>query len=721
MGERSKGFAVVAGILPFIIFLVAPLAFYFGNFSEYVASLSSVLLLLCGVAIGVFFVLFLLLLVVCGLPRVFNLLSGLLVGLAVAAWVQSQIFTWDFGPLDGRGVEWAKWDSYARWELWVWGVILIVSVILAFRSFKGLRLVAQGTAFLGLLTLVSSGVVAGFQPSDAVEEDTGSSAFSFSERNNKLVVILDTFQSDVFVEIAKRWPEEVEFLKGFTFYPDTAGGFPTTVASVPLIMTGEQYKNEIPIREWTRKANENKNIANFLGDHGFGVSLVTILPASLEGTRYPAQHISTSGHVGWRAVLQNDLLVLDGGFFRVLPTHWKPAFYSEGNWYFSKLNTEDAALPGIHGQDLSFLEAFEQQAAVDSKNPGEFKFYHYAGAHWPLQLDEHLNYKQGMPEERESYVQQSRGVLTLLRRKLEKLKSLGVYDSAEIVVVGDHGSHYIVPTDMRGSKLSNVDEISDNVLASSRPLFLYKPADSVGVLTTSEAPMQLRSIPCLFSKNSEAFGCDKTLAGHAQDARTFLYYHWSAEYFDGSKEFMPPMYEYTIKGDIRDIASWSSNYMLYAEGQHHELPKIKKYKLGEYLSAVEHGTASGYLKHGWSYQEPDHRWTDGTASYAAFDTQPVGKKGLTLKIYASAFLAPGGPFQNVDVVVNKKKIGSWQVSGLAWYEMDIPAAVVGKGELNVEFHFNAPARPCDVMDSKDCRVLGISAQSLVIVEQGATH
>ncbi|UXZ21265.1 hypothetical protein KZH41_22650 [Pseudomonas sp. YeP6b] len=721
MGEQNKKIAVVAGVLPFVIFVVVPLAFYFGNVLEYVASFSSILLLLCTVAVGLFLLFFLLLLNVRKLPSVFNVLSGLLVGTAVAAWVQSQIFAWDFGPLDGRGVDWAKWDGHAQWELWAWGAILLVSVVLAFRSFKGVRLLAQGTIFLGILTLVSSGIVASLQRSDASGGDASNSAFTFSERNNKILVILDTFQSDVFLEISKRWPEEVEFLKGFTFYPDTAGGFPTTVASVPLIMTGEQYKNEIPIREWTRKTHEHKNIANFLGDHGFSVSLVTILPSTLEGTRYPAQPISTAGRIGWRAVLQNDLLVLDGGFFRALPTHWKPGFYSEGNWYFSRLSSDTNALPGIHGQDLSFLEAFEQQATVDLKTAGEFKFYHYAGAHWPLQLDEHLNYKAGMPEERESYIQQSRGVLTLLRRKLEKLKQLRVYDSAEIVVVGDHGSHYIVPNDMRASKLSNVDEIPDNVLASSRPLFLYKPADSLAVLAISEAPMQLRNIPCVFSRNSSEFGCDTTFGGHSQDSRTFFYYHWTKDYFDGSKDFMPPMYEYAVKGDIRDMASWSSNYRVYEEARHHDVPKIKEYKFGEYLSVGEEGGATGYFKRGWSYQEPGHRWSDGTVSYAAFNTDPLGKRGLTLKLYASSFLPPGTQFQNVDIIVNKTKIGSWQVSGLAWYEVEIPAAVVGTGELNVEFQFNAPARPCDVMESKDCRLLGISAQSLVIIEQGATH
>ncbi|WP_339071122.1 sulfatase-like hydrolase/transferase [Pseudomonas idahonensis] len=724
MSEYNKKIAIVAWVFPFITFMVAPLAFYFGNASEYVSTLSSVLLFLCIITLGIFFVSAILLLMVRRIPIFFKLLSGLFVGIAIAAWVQSQIFSWDFGALDGRGVEWAKWDKHAHWELLVWAVIIIAAVSLAFRSLKNLHLIAQGTTFLGFLTLVSSGVISGYQSNGVENEGDGSSPFVLHASNNKILIILDTFQSDIFLEISRKWPEEISFLKGFTFYPDTAGGFPTTVASVPLIMTGEQYKNELPIKEWTRKENEKKNIADYFVGQKYGVSLVTILPSTLEGVRNSVFHISTLGRAGWKALLQNDLLVLDGGVFRTLPTRWKPEFYGEGNWFFSKLNFDENTLPGIHGQDLSFLEAFEKQAIVGSKNTGEFKFYHYAGAHWPLQLDEHFNYKAGMPEERASYIQQSRGVLTLLRRKLEKLKSLGVYDSSEILVVGDHGSHYIVPNDMYGSKTSNFDEISDNVLASSRPLFLYKPAHSVDALKVSEAPMQLRNAACIFSENNAAFGCGSALfgvGGRPQDARTFFYYHWTKEYFDGSKEFMPPMYKYTVKGDIRDVSSWNNDYMLYTEGNYHALPRVNKYKLGEYLSFVENGNAAGYFKHGWSYQEPDHRWTDGDASYSAFDIDGVVGKDLTLKFYGSAFLAPGVSSQDVDVVVNGKKIGSWKVSGLGWYEIGVPAAVVGKGLLNVELHFNEAVAPCDVMDSKDCRKLGVSVQSFVITEQGATH
>lgn len=718
-----RGTAVFVWVLPFIAFLVAPLAFYFGNSTEYVATLGDSFLLLLAVTFVAVGLLYLLLLVIKSHDLIYRLVCGALVGLAVGAWVQSQLFSWDFGPLDGRGGDWSKWSTHADVELFVWSFIVLGAMFLSIRRIKALAVVAQGIILLGCLTLVSSWFSGGYQAKDLTNGEQ-STAFTFHKTNNKIVIVLDTFQSDLFAEIAQRWPEEVKFLNGFTFYPNTVGGFPTTVASIPLIVTGQQYQNNQPIKEWTTARNLEGNIADYQGKQGYGVSLVTILPSSLDGIANPIFPVSVAGQDGIKASAGQSLLVLDGGLFRVLPTKWKPEFYSDGNWFLSGLNYGPKMPPGIHGQDLRFLETFEKRAVVDSTNSGEFKFYHYAGAHWPLQIDENFDYKKGMPENRESYVLQSRGALALLRRKLEKLKSLGVYDSAEILVVGDHGSHYVTPADMHGEENLSGDEIPDNVLASSRPLFLYKKANAVAALDTSNEPMRLADSVCVLSGNAAEFACDKNakgLGGRSEATRTFYYYHWSKEYFDGSKDYMPPMYKYTVQGDVRDIGSWTDNHIEYSESGVRDVPMAKKYNLGDVLTFVEHGTASGYLKQGWSYQEPDHRWSDSTRARALFGVDANGAKPLTLKLYANAFPASGTSSQQVEVTVNGVKVAEWQVLDLSWFEATIPAELAAKGSLDVIFHIKDAVAPCELGASQDCRKLGISAQQMVISQQGAAQ
>lgn len=115
--KRSVIFALS---LPLIIFLVSPLVFYFGNHSEFTTNLADTIPPLVFLFIGATVILLGLLLAISRWPVLYAISSGLLVGLALSAWVQSQLFAWDFGPLDGNGINWSKWSTQAHVELLVW-------------------------------------------------------------------------------------------------------------------------------------------------------------------------------------------------------------------------------------------------------------------------------------------------------------------------------------------------------------------------------------------------------------------------------------------------------------------------------------------------------------------------------------------------------------------------------------------------------------------------
>lgn len=715
-----KRSAIFALVLPFIIFLVSPLAFYLGNHAEYLVPLTDVfpLLLLIGAAVAG--VLLVLLLAIGRWPLLHRVLSGVLVGLALSAWVQSQLFAWNFGPLDGRGVNWSEWSVHANAELAVWLLIVTAVGALSCRSSKAFFSLAQGVLLLGMLTLISSWFGSHYKPKESVAANE-KNFFSFHEKNNTILIVLDTFQSDVFQEIAQRWPQEVEFLRGFIFYPNTLGGYPTTQASIPLILTGKFYKNEIPVKEWVKANNASYNIADYYTDKGYGASLVSLAMVTLDGVRAQKASMETLGDGGRVSILKLSLLVMDGGLFRVLPTHFKPGFYDEGNWFFSRLAQVDTAPPGHHGNDLRFLWAFEKNAKVDSDKIGEFRYYHYGATHWPLQINENFEYEKGMPEKRESYVRQARGSLSLLRRKLERIKQLGIYDSAQILVVGDHGTQPFLPMDLRGREDVQGDYIEGIVFASSRPLFLYKSSMSTSPLSFSDAPVSLADVVCILSEEGARFKCDEYRSLQEGEARKrkFLFYNWGEEYWDWCNDYMPPMTEYVVDGDVRDVETWHNTYIEYAEGSVRKLPKGAVYTLGNSVSFADAGNSKDYSKEGWSIPESTHRWTDGSRSRLRLDVKEVKSKPLTVRLHASAFPAKGTGPQQVEVLVNGHKIAAWKMLKLEWHEASIPADLLGEGLLDIVFFISEPTAPCDFSESTDCRKLGISAHELIIVEQEA--
>ncbi|HHT0592177.1 TPA: sulfatase-like hydrolase/transferase [Legionella anisa] len=710
--KRSVIFALS---LPLIIFLVSPLVFYFGNHFEFTTNLADTIPPLLFLFIGATVILLGLLLAISRWPVLYAMSSGLLVGLALSAWVQSQLFAWDFGPLDGNGINWSKWSTQANVELLTWLFLVSAAITLSFRSRNKLYILAQGSLLLGVLSLITAWVSSDFH-SKKNSEQAAKNLFTFHEKNNKILIILDSFQSDIFNEIAQNWPEEVAFLHGFTFYPNTVGGYPTTIASLPLILTGQFYKNEIPMKDWMKANYENLNLADYHTEKGYGASIISIIASKyLEGIKAEKAFMAAVGHETWAGISKNQLLLLNGGLFRMVPTKLKPELYDNGNWLFLKLIT-DATLPkGRNGDDLRFLNALEKNAKINSNKVGEFKLYHYAGAHAPSQVNEFFKDEKNMPSTRESYVRHARGVLRFLHSNLGLLQKLGIYDSAEILVIGDHGRGFW-PADAHGSAKALDDGIDTGALGAARPLFLYKPSASIAPLAYSHKPLHLADIVCILSWNDDKFACgaDRLSKLDAKKRRTFLFYKWSNPYWH--KAYLPPMSEYVIHGDVRNIQSWKNLNREYAAGSVKQVIKFAEYKLGTPLSFAQEGNVAKFLKQGWYGQEKDHRWTEGSKSRLGLYIKQEKSQSLLLRLHASAFPTKDRKPQQIKVLVNEHQVASWTMLELDWYEATIPAKIIGNGLLDIKFIIAEPTAPSEISESLDHRKLGIFAQEIIIDE-----
>ena len=86
-----------------------------------------------------------------------------------------------------------------------------------------------------------------------------SNKFVFSKENNVIILMLDTFQSDVFQEIIVEDESYKDIFEGFIYYRDTLCGFPTTIASAPNFLTGQYFDNSISYPEFLKKAYLSSN------------------------------------------------------------------------------------------------------------------------------------------------------------------------------------------------------------------------------------------------------------------------------------------------------------------------------------------------------------------------------------------------------------------------------------------------------------------------------
>ena len=460
------------------------------------------------------------------------------------------------GPLDGRNIEWERWSSIGWLELALWAVLLVLGVFFALKKKSQFRIAISGLFFFVFISVGAKLTEVNFS-TDA--NDAGVSlqeTFSFDTDNNTLLIVIDTVQADIFSEILKRHPLDLDYLNGFTYYPNTLGGYPTTRVSVPLIMSGKSYKNQMPLSLWLEQEVAGKTIIDYFRRAGRQTS-VALNSVPSGGIQHPIIKMSTIGYSGWEKLRVQVTSVLDAALFSLAPTLAKPSVYDNGNWFLSKAIQENStAPPGEHGADVRFVDAFENYFNIQPSLNGSFKYFHLRGAHLPLQLDEKYQLAKQIGIHKEDYLRQTRGVFHNLNIIMQTLLDNDIYDDMEILIVSDHGTLSVPVSDTRGPQFS-LEEWQYRVLSSSRPVFLHKTSNEAdSPLQVSEGARHLSDIPCILSGDSHFFDCknnDWTDSSHR--VRTFYYYRWKHEYWE--EDYMPPIQSYSVSGDVRNLRSWS--------------------------------------------------------------------------------------------------------------------------------------------------------------------
>jgi hypothetical protein len=465
---------------------------------------------------------------------------------------------WNYGRLDGSPIQWDKFTTHGFCELAFWAVTLVLFFV--FRR----RLVDQAlkiTTILILAQAVNFLYVAVTFPTASfkkyhIDEST---KFAFGKDRNIVLLVLDTFQSDVFQEIIDHDSRYRDVFEGFTYFPDTISTFPTTYASVTQILTGEIYDNSTPFYHFLERAFtlSPSSILLRLSEAGYRTELyplspklVWLDPGSIDNLK-PRNLNFLQTDLSMNFVANVGLLELAG--FRISPHFLKRALFEKRGF----------RPPPHHGiSDLNFIRASKSETRI-GEDSRVFKYFHLLGAHAPFILNENLEHEP-LPLSRQGYVRQAKAALEMTHQIINDIKKIGAFENALIIVTGDHG---FFTQDMgiygQAEYKSNIPQ---KVRASALPLLLVKRPHDQGPLTINHSPVLLSDIPATVLKNEGL----PIVRGHSvfdpiPDARerTFLYFDNG---IDGN--YLSPFKEFLISGPSRDPRSWKETGARYARPGH---------------------------------------------------------------------------------------------------------------------------------------------------------
>lgn len=737
---NRKKFVTSVSLSVFIaatIFLFLPFTIYKGNINEFIIPFTTILTFFLFPALIIASTLCVIgILLPKGLHhRYISILfiSGLLI------WTQGNILVWDYGLIGKGEVDW----TLIKWRGWADGTLWITLLIVAFLFYKQIYRIATFVIIILFSLQLMYFIFSIVQTAEIRKEKDESSLFAisksppeeifqFSSEQNVIHFILDELQSTIFQKIIDENANHYyTAMEGFNFFSQNIGKFPTTVMSIPAILSGRTYQNNIPIHDFIDMAYRGKTITNILYDRGYEVDIAAPFNWYKKGRHTNFYHIPTPyGETKQRYELINSALMLDLVLFRCVPHFLKKFNYNSQLWLTiltpgnedlrkkeHQLNKDNPNKTDYeatrHFAHKAFLQDLIDNVSINRSKP-VYKLIHLTTTHFPAVLNEDCEYAgKILPWRWENIDIQAKCSFDHFVEFLNKLKLMGIYDSSLIILHADHG-YWMIPNSTNQIKLRNLDkqvgsnstldkEYFSKVVCAALPTLAVKPPHSKGPLTISKAQTMLTDIPdtiCSILGLDEKFNGRSVFEIDPNETRERKFYYYD-RLNKADDNYFGRLDEFIVRGDVFDKDSWHLGLTYFS-------PKSSY----QNLQKIDFGTkdAFQFLRWGWSGGEMDtkdgltYTWALGSSASIFLSLPQNEAILLTANVKTIRFAKP----QIVTVKVDGRRIGSWEVSSnWTWekHSIVIPPDAHRMGVSNVEFNFSQHRVPNGEGDPRPLAVL----------------
>lgn len=481
--------------------------------------------------------------------KVFNCVITGIFALTLGGYIQGNFLNSYVSALNGDRILWdlATTDVLINCGVWI-GIFLFMFIILFLLEklwgkilllVSGMMIAMQAVAFI---SLAINGALATSEVKE-VAVLSKDEMFSYSKSNNNIVYVVDHLDYDYIEMILEEDPTFFDEMDGFTSYTNAMSEQMLTYPGVNhmLTNTSEIYNIEEGVNwldlSWEQ---EGKNILKDLNDANYRVNLFGNR-SEIFGGNIPhdlVANITYDISKIDKKIMASKLVELS--VYRYIPLALKPFFWVEkgaiGGEIFKGGEKAYNIDETIYANGLENIELVEENY---------FKFYHFNGSHRPYTLLE-----KGEKSNKETdVVQQTKGSFHILFQAFEKMKELGIYEDASIIILADHGSpgYWYRP-------LENPNQIG----------LFYKPKGSINIpLKYSDAPVSHLNIPATILKNAGVpySNYGKALDEIEEDEEITRYYYRPTTYnASGDSEWNTHEEErlltYELKGHASQLENW---------------------------------------------------------------------------------------------------------------------------------------------------------------------
>jgi hypothetical protein len=571
----------VVAIFSLTLFFFGPAQIFLANLDEFPFPTAGTIQFLVGLTLALLVVGMLLLSVI---PEGASdrILSLLLAG-AFLLWLQGNVLVWNYGLMDGRDIDWSQKTHLGLIDTPLWILFLLLAFIYSPIIKKFARTLSLTLIVAQILNILIV-VIPNAQNTGMKRYSIDSKRkFSYSSSRNVIIVVLDTFQTDVFQELFNENRDYEKVFSGFTYFRNSLGGSSVTQTAIPEILTTQQYDNSIPLADFLKNTYTLNSLPLLLKKNNYRCD---IFPSSGMGIgMYLDRNLVSNLKDRFPVSFEDVAFLIDLSLFRQMPHFLKIAVYNRQSWLLSRIfkKTTQEHIRSRQAKknkvevlpDRLFAESMTNEAKIDSRQP-VFKFYHLRGMHPPLRMNELCQWKR-MKFNRHDYKLQAQGLMKLMATFLVKLKQIDAFRNSLIFIVGDHGpgNWGLCEINLKALGIALPGTPPNNELlrikAGALPLMLVKPADDPGEkpLAISDAPVCLGDIPVTVAT---AIGLKTNFPGRPlfsvvateKRLRRHLYYEG---FLKNKKGFVAPISEYWVQGFSWLDKAWHLSPNIFLPGR----------------------------------------------------------------------------------------------------------------------------------------------------------
>ena len=587
-------------------------------------------------------------------------------------YIQGNYVPREYGVLNGMDIQWNSYHAYAITSLILIAIFFVLWIVISLKVKEKIytigRWICTGLLLVQLITLMILVIQKG-TGEKGTNVITTKDMFNLSEDRNIIVFILDQFDSTDMQELLNTDTNNKYsgILGNFTYYPDALGGYPSTIGSVPYILTGKKYENGETYRDWVDNGYRDSIIYEAMRNNGYSVGLYTYpqfvnpdYTVNAESAEYIINSYSGFAKIMYKLVA-----------FNYMPHQLKKLFFTESG-EFEKIRSSREY--DVYSPDTpQFYELLKREGLTFSNKDNNFKVYHVDGTHPPYTFDEKLTSETDRVYD---VYDEAEGCLHLLNEYMQILKENNAYDDTAIIVMADHGYH----------------ELWQN------PLFMIKNFDEEHEFAISDEKMSWDYLDDIFVSLASGEKVDDVYireCANDSDIRMFSRYVWDNDKWD--RNYMPEITDYLAHGGAKDISKFECV---------NEFP----YNLGDVLSFGKEETAKEYCVYGIGNSEGSGAWTDERYAIMQFDWDNDYEDILVDMEYGIV----SSPPQTVIVHANQYKIAEFVAEGAGDQKIIIPHQLVNEGRLVLNFEFPDCASPKERGTGEDVRKLALYMKTITV-------